>query len=105
MPEASIDAWLGEPRFHPHRRQGGEGAILASGPVITVEQQADGALTKAPGLAYVQAYEAKFGKETRTQFGAHVWDAVKVLERIVPVALKTASPARRSFVRPCAWRC
>jgi branched-chain amino acid transport system substrate-binding protein len=74
-----------------------EGVILASGPVMTVEQQADGALTKAPGLAYVQAYEAKFGKETRTQFGAHVWDAVKVLERIVPVALKTAQPGTPEF--------
>lgn len=74
-----------------------EGAILASGPVMTVEQQADNALTKAPGLAYVQAYEAKFGKETRTQFGAHMWDAVKVLERIVPVALKTAQPGTQEF--------
>jgi branched-chain amino acid transport system substrate-binding protein len=64
---------------------------------MTVEQQADSALTKAPGLAYVQAYEAKFGKETRTQFGAHVWDAVKVLERIVPVALKTAQPGTPEF--------
>jgi branched-chain amino acid transport system substrate-binding protein len=74
-----------------------EGVIMASGPVMTVEQQADSALTKAPGLAYVQAYEAKFGKDTRTQFGAHIWDAVKVLERIVPVALKTAQPGTPEF--------
>jgi branched-chain amino acid transport system substrate-binding protein len=74
-----------------------EGVILASGPVMTVEQQADGVLTKAPGLAYVQAYEAKFGKDTRTQFGAHMWDALKVLERVVPVALKTAQPGTPEF--------
>ena len=74
-----------------------ESVIMASGPVMTVEQQADSAPTKAPGLAYVQAYEAKFGKETRTQFGAHMWDALKVLERVVPVALKTAQPGTPEF--------
>ena len=76
---------------------GAEGVIMASGPVMVAEGQPDSALTKAPGVAYVTAYEAKFGKDTRTQFGAHLWDAVKIMERIVPVALKSAKPGTPEF--------
>ena len=74
-----------------------EGSILASGPVIVAELQADGALTKKPGMAYVEAYEAKFGKDSRTQFGAHMWDVLQVLERVIPVALKKAKPGTPEF--------
>jgi branched-chain amino acid transport system substrate-binding protein len=74
-----------------------EGAILASGPVIVAELQPNGALTKKPGIAYVGPYETKFGKDTRTQFGAHMWDVLEVLERVVPVALKKAKPGTQEF--------
>jgi len=74
-----------------------EGVIMASGPVIVPELQPDSSPTKAPGLAYVNAYEAKFGKDTRTQFGAHLFDAYKILERVVPVALKEARPGTQEF--------
>ncbi len=74
-----------------------EGVIMASGPVMSPETQPDSALTKAPGLVYVNAYEAKYGKDSRTQFGAHLFDAVKVMERIVPVALKKAKPGTQEF--------
>ena len=74
-----------------------EGVIMASGPVMSPETQPDAALTKAPGLAYVKAYEAKYGADTRTQFGAHGNDAVKIMERIVPIALKTAKPGTQEF--------
>jgi branched-chain amino acid transport system substrate-binding protein len=74
-----------------------EGGILASGPVIVAELQPDSALTKKPGLAYVQAYEPKFGKDSRTQFGAHMWDVLMVLQRVIPVALKKAKPGTQEF--------
>ncbi len=74
-----------------------EGSILASGPVVAAELQADSALTKAPGVAYVTAYEGKYGKDTRTQFGAHMWDTLQILNRIVPVALKKAKPGTQEF--------
>jgi branched-chain amino acid transport system substrate-binding protein len=74
-----------------------EGVIMASGPVIAPELLPDSAATKAPGLAYVTAYEAKFGKDTRTQFGAHIFDAYEVLKRVVPVALKEAKPGTPEF--------
>ncbi len=74
-----------------------EGGIFASGPVIVAELQPDAAPTKKPGLAYVGPLEAKFGKDTRTQFGAHIWDVVPVLERVVPIALKKAKPGTQEF--------
>lgn len=74
-----------------------EGSILASGPVIVAELQPEGALTKKPGMAYVEAYEPKFGKDSRTQFGAHMWDVMQVLERVIPIALKKAKPGTPEF--------
>ena len=44
-----------------------EGVIMASGPVMSPETQADSALTKKPGLALNAAYEAKYGPNSRSQ--------------------------------------
>jgi branched-chain amino acid transport system substrate-binding protein len=74
-----------------------EGVIMASGPVMDPEDQPDEAQTKKPGLALVTAYEAKYGPSSRSQFAGHSYDAFKVLERVVPVALKTAKPGTPEF--------
>jgi len=74
-----------------------EGVIMASGPVMSPETQADSALTKKPGLALNAAYEAKYGPNSRSQFAGHSYDAFKVLERVIPVALKTAKPGTPEF--------
>ncbi|WP_426437678.1 ABC transporter substrate-binding protein [Bradyrhizobium genosp. P] len=74
-----------------------EGVIMAAGPVMSPETQADSALTKKPGLALNTAYEAKYGANSRSQFAGHSYDAFQVLERIIPVALKTAKPGTPEF--------
>src|SRR6201993_3341996 len=74
-----------------------EGVIMASGPVMSPETQADSALTKKPGLALDTAYEAKYGPNSRSQFGGHSYDAFEVLKRVVPVALKSAKPGTPEF--------
>src|SRR6202161_1582920 len=74
-----------------------EGVIMASGPVMNPEGQPDSALTKKPGLALNSAYEAKLGATSRSQFAGHGYDAFKVLERVIPVALKTAKPGTPEF--------
>ncbi|MDQ8728603.1 ABC transporter substrate-binding protein [Bradyrhizobium sp. LHD-71] len=74
-----------------------ENVIMASGPVMAPEGQADSALTKKPGLALNAAYEGKYGAGSRNQFGAHIYDAFEILKRIVPVALKTAKPGTPEF--------
>jgi branched-chain amino acid transport system substrate-binding protein len=74
-----------------------EGVIMASGPVMDPEDQPDSALTKKPGLALNTAYEAKYGPNSRSQFAGHSYDAFKVLERVIPVALKKAKPGTPEF--------
>jgi branched-chain amino acid transport system substrate-binding protein len=74
-----------------------EGVLMASGPVMDPEDQPDSALTKKPGLALDKAYEAKYGANSRSQFAGHSFDAFLVLERVVPVALKTAKPGTPEF--------
>jgi len=74
-----------------------EGVLMASGPVMDPEDQADSALTKKPGLALNTAYEAKYGPSSRSQFAGHSYDAFLVLERVIPVALKTAKPGTPEF--------
>ena len=63
----------------------------------TAESQPESAPTRAPGVAYTKAYEAKFGAGTITQFGAHMNDVFELLKRVVPVALKTAKPGTQEF--------
>jgi branched-chain amino acid transport system substrate-binding protein len=74
-----------------------EGVLMASGPVMDPEDQPDSALTKKPGLTLDKAYEAKYGANSRSQFAGHAFDAFLVLERVVPVALKTAKPGTPEF--------
>ncbi len=108
LPQIALrERGYGGPLYHTHGAaskdfiriagKSAEGVIMASGPVMSPETQPDSSLTKVPGLAYVAAYEAKYGQDTRTQFGAHLNDAVKLMERIVPVALKDAKPGTAEF--------
>ncbi|MBV9563630.1 MAG: ABC transporter substrate-binding protein [Bradyrhizobium sp.] len=74
-----------------------EGVIMVSGPVMDPEDQPVEAATKKPGMDLVKAYEAKYGPNSRSQFAGHSYDAFLVLERIIPVALKTAKPGTPEF--------
>jgi branched-chain amino acid transport system substrate-binding protein len=74
-----------------------EGVLMSSGPVMDPEDQPDSALTKKPGMALDKAYEAKYGLNSRSQFAGHSYDAFLVLERVIPVALKTAKPGTPEF--------
>lgn len=74
-----------------------EGTILPAGPVLVAEQLDAADPVKAVALEYVTAYEKAHGPNTRTQFGAHAFDALKVLQRAVPLALKRAKPGTAAF--------
>lgn len=74
-----------------------ENTIMVSGPAMVPEAQPDSSATRAPGLAFVNGYEAKFGADTRTQFAAHVFDAMEILKQAAPIALKAGKPGTKEF--------
>ena len=56
-----------------------------------------GIISKAAGADYVKRYEDKYGAGTMAPQGGHLWDAVLVLQRAVPVALKKARSGTAEF--------
>lgn len=74
-----------------------EGTILPAGPVLVADAlPADNAVKKV-AMEYVQKYEAAYGKDSASTFGAHAWDAGILLQHAIPVALKTAKPGTPQF--------
>jgi branched-chain amino acid transport system substrate-binding protein len=61
-----------------------EGTFLPAGPVLVAAQLPDSNPIKKAALEYVVKYEAAYGKGTASTFGAHAWDASKLLVNAVP---------------------
>ncbi len=76
-----------------------EGAVFSVSPVLVAEQLADANPIKKVAMEYVRKYEAKHGPGSRTLFGATVWDAWLILERAIPIALKSGQPGTPEFRR------
>lgn len=74
-----------------------EGGYVVSGPVIAPEQLPDSHPSKKLALDFVQKYEKTYGEGSRNQFAAHAYDAVIVMEKAFPVALKKAKPGTPEF--------
>jgi branched-chain amino acid transport system substrate-binding protein len=74
-----------------------EGTLLPAGPVLIAAQLPDDNPVKKVALEYVTRYEAAQGKGSATTFGAHSWDAVRLLSAAVPEALKKAQPGTKEF--------
>lgn len=74
-----------------------EGTFVVSGPAVIPEQLPDNHPSKKLAADFVQKYEKAYGAGSRNQFGAHAYDAIVVLEKAVPVALKKARPGTREF--------
>ena len=74
-----------------------EGAFVTSGPAVIPEQLPANHPSKALAADFVAKYEKAYGAGNRNQFGGHAYDAVVVLEKIVPVALKKGKPGSKEF--------
>ena len=74
-----------------------EGAYVVSGPAVIPEQLPANHPSKAIAADFVAKYEKAYGAGSRNQFGAHGYDALIVLEKTVPVALKKAKPGTKEF--------
>ena len=74
-----------------------EGAVLPVGPVVVASQLPDSHPSKKVALDYTRLYEEKYGAGSVSSFGAHMWDAYKLFEAAVPVALKSGQPGTPAF--------
>ena len=76
-----------------------DGVMFSSVPVLVVEQLAEGHPVRPQALAYVQAYEGRFGPGSRSLFGATLWDAFLLVGAAVPDALRAGQPGTAAFRR------
>ncbi len=74
-----------------------EGAFVVSGPAVIAEQLPDSHPSKKVSLEFVAQYEKAYGAGSRNQFAGHGYDAILVMEKIVPMALKKAKPGTPEF--------
>ena len=75
-----------------------DGVFMSVAPVLVAEQLPDGNQVKPAGLKFAQAYEEKYGKGTRSLFGATAWDAYLLFEQAAQRALKSGkSPGTPEF--------
>ena len=74
-----------------------EGTYLPSGPVLVAAQLPPNNPVKASALEYISKYEAAHGKGSVSTFGAHAWDAGRLMSAAAAVALKTAQPGTPAF--------
>lgn len=73
------------------------GAILPVGPVVVWDKLPDSHPSKAIASDYAQRYEAKYGANSLSPFGAYIFDAMRLVEAAVPGALKSGQPGSAEF--------
>ncbi len=74
-----------------------EGIYSPSPPMVVSEQLPNGYPTKKNGVAFLKLYEAKYGPGSISQYAGHVWDALKILDTAIPIALKKGQPGTVQF--------
>ena len=78
-------------------KDGLEGVMFAVPPALIAEQLADDNPIKAEALKFVTAYEGEYGPDSRSLFGATIWDAYLITANAVPAALEKAKPGTPEF--------
>jgi branched-chain amino acid transport system substrate-binding protein len=74
-----------------------EGAYVVSGPGTVAEQLPADHPSKKVAMAHVTAWEKIHGPNSRNPFAGHAYDASIIMQKIIPVALKTAKPGTAEF--------
>jgi branched-chain amino acid transport system substrate-binding protein len=74
-----------------------EGNIAPTGPVVVFDQLPDDNVVKPVATAFMQAYLAKFGPQSRSGFAGYSYDAYLLLANAIPVALAHAQPGTPAF--------
>ena len=65
--------------------------------MLVASQLPPGNPVRMSALEYINKYEAAYGKGSVSTFGAHAWDAGRLMSTAAAVALKTAQPGTPAF--------
>jgi len=74
-----------------------EGTFLPAGPVLVAAQLPASNPLKPSAMEYIDKYEAMYGKGSVSTFGAHAWDAGRLMAVAAAEALKKAQPGTPEF--------
>jgi branched-chain amino acid transport system substrate-binding protein len=74
-----------------------EGTFVVSGPAVVGDLLPESHPSKKLAQDFVAKYDKAYGAGTHNQFAGHAYDALIVLEKVVPVALKKAKPGTKEF--------
>lgn len=75
----------------------GDGIFVPLSPAVGSASFPDEYPAKKSALEFIQRYEAKFGPGSRNIFAGTAYDALLLLEKAAPIALKTAEPGTPEF--------
>ncbi|MBH5398208.1 ABC transporter substrate-binding protein [Bradyrhizobium sp. CNPSo 4010] len=75
----------------------GDGIFVPLSPAVGAASLPDGHPAKQAALEFIQRYEAKFGPGSRNIFAGSAYDALLLVERAAPAALKVGAPGTAEF--------
>ncbi|MBR1089193.1 ABC transporter substrate-binding protein [Bradyrhizobium manausense] len=75
----------------------GDGILVPLSPAVGAASFPDDYPAKTAALDFIQRYEAKFGPGSRNIFAGSAYDALILIERAVPAALKAGEPGTAEF--------
>jgi branched-chain amino acid transport system substrate-binding protein len=74
-----------------------DGTYLPAGPVLVAAQLPNNYPVRPSAMDYIAKYEAAYGKGSVSTFGAHAWDAGRLMAAAAAQALKKAQPGTPEF--------
>lgn len=74
-----------------------EGTYVVSGPAMVGAQLPDGHPSKKAAIDFLTGYEKVYGAGSANQFAGHAYDAMIVLEKVIPMAKAKAAPGTPEF--------
>ncbi len=74
-----------------------EGCIAPTGPLVVYDQLGDDNPVKPVATAFMNAYLAKFGPQSRNAFAGYSHDAMLIIQAAVPAALQKGQPGTQEF--------
>lgn len=75
----------------------GDGIFVPLSPAVGAASLPDEHPAKQAALEFIQRYEAKFGAGSRNIFAGSAYDALLLIERAAPAALKAGAPGTAEF--------